>query len=333
MPKPKRWTVGVTHLVKPPFEPELEAFDGNAEIVWFESRDAHDYATDDLRRLDAMLVWTPVIDAATVRTLTNCRILVRYGVGYDRIDLDALAASGIAFSNNPEYGPEDVADTALAMILALQRRIVEHDCRARTYRDEWQENHLSPLRHSKQSCVGIVGLGRIGSSVSLRLKPFGYRVTAYDPYVSNGMFRALDVQRAHSLEELVEQADVLTLHCPLTDETRGMIDDTLLAKTKPGLIFVNTARGGLIANLGLVESGLRSGQLAAAGLDVLPQEPPADHALIRAWREQADWLRGRLLITPHNAFYSDHSFAECRYNAACTARLFLEQQVHRNRVE
>ena len=96
----------------------------------------------------------------------------------------------------------------MAMLLALQRRIVEHDCRARGYRDGWQENHLSPMRHSKRSRVGIVGLGRIGSSLSLRLKPFGYRVMAYDPYVSNGMYRALDVERASSLAELVSQVDV-----------------------------------------------------------------------------------------------------------------------------
>lgn len=332
MTKPQHWTVGVTHLVKPPFDPELEAFDGHADIVWFDSANAADYAADDLQRLDAMLVWTPAIDASTIAQLTRCRIMVRYGVGYDKIDLDALARRGIAFSNNPEYGPEDVADTAMAMILALQRRIVEHDARARTYGAQWQENHLSPMRHSRHSCAGIVGLGRIGSSLALRLKPFGYRVLAYDPYLSSGMFRALGVERADSLAELVAQADLLSMHCPLTDETRGMIDGELLAQAKPGLIFVNTARGGLIESLDLVESALRSGQLAAAGLDVLPQEPPAEHSLIRAWRERETWLLGRLLVTPHNAFYSDYAFAECRFNAARTARLYLEQQLHRNPV-
>ena len=328
----KRWTIGITHLIKPPFDAELKAFNQQADIVYFSGLDARDYDAAEMRRLDAMLVWTPAIDESIAAKLEECKILVRYGVGYDKIDLAALAQQGIAFSNNPEYGPEDVADTAMAMLLALQRRIVEHDCRARTYRDGWQENHLSPMRHSRHCRVGIVGLGRIGSSLSLRLKPFGYKVMAYDPYVSNGMYRALDVERATSLAELLSQVDILSMHCPLTAETRGMINAQTLAAAEPGLIFVNTARGPLIDNLDVIETGLRSGQLAAAGLDVLPEEPPLDHPLIAAWRESADWLQGRLLITPHNAFYSDYAFAECRFNAAQTARLFLEDNVHRNAV-
>ncbi len=124
----------------------------------------------------------------------------------------------------------------------------------------------------------------------------------------------------------------MSMHCPLTDETRAMIDADVMAQARPGLIFVNTARGGLIESLALVESALRDGRLGAAGLDVLPEEPPADHSLIRAWREREAWLQGRLLIKPHNAFYSDRAFAECRFNAARTARLFLEQGIHRNSV-
>ncbi|MDH3858164.1 MAG: NAD(P)-binding domain-containing protein, partial [Gammaproteobacteria bacterium] len=256
----------------------------------------------------------------------------RYGVGYDKIDIATLERRGIVFSNNPEYGPEDVADTAMAMLLSLQRRIPEHDTKARGYTDSWQENHLAPTLHSKNACVGIVGLGRIGTSLGLRLKPFGYRILAYDPYLSNGMFRALQVERADSLAELVERVDILSLHCPLTDETRGMMNEAMFALARPGLIFINTARGGLIDNLDGIESALRSGQIAAAGLDVLPSEPPAEHPLIIAWREHAEWLQGRLLITPHNAFYSNHSMAECRYNAAQTACLMLEKNVHRNAV-
>lgn len=329
----KRWTIGITHLIKPPFDPEQAAFSNHADIVYFDTRDETAFAHSQLNQLDAMLVWTPAITETTIRHLERCKILVRYGVGYDKIDLDALTQRGIAFSNNPEYGPEDVADTAMAMLLTLQRRILEHDIKARGYIDSWQENHLAPVRHSKNCRVGIVGLGRIGTSLSLRLKPFGYQLVAYDPYLSNGVFRALDVERADSLAQLIAQADIISLHCPLTEETRGMIDGALLEGAKPGLIFINTARGGLIDSLDVIEAGLRSGQLAGAGLDVLPEEPPSDHPLIIAWRENTDWLQGRLLITPHNAFYSDHSMAECRYNAAQTARLFLDENIHRNAVK
>ena len=328
----KKWTVGVTHLIRPPFDAEQQAFFNKADIIYFDTRDENQFDKSDLEKLDAFLVWTPSIGIQTIKHLKKCKILVRYGVGYDKISLNILSENNIAFSNNPEYGPEDVADTAMALLLALQRRIVEHDNRSRNYDVTWQENHLAPVKHSKNMTLGIVGLGRIGTSMSLRLKAFGYRVIGYDPYISNGMFRAIGIERAESLSKLSDQIDALSMHCPLTDETRGMINNEFLAQVKPGLIFINTARGPLVSDLDVIESNLRSGQLSAVGLDVLPVEPPNNHSLIRAWREHADWLTGRLLITPHNAFYSDHSMHECRLNAAQTAKLFLENSIHRNSV-
>jgi len=328
----KKWTVGVTHLIRPPFDAEQQAFFNKADIIYFDTRDENQFDKSDLEKLDAFLVWTPSIGIQTIKHLKKCKILVRYGVGYDKISLNILSENNIAFSNNPEYGPEDVADTAMALLLALQRRIVEHDNRSRNYDVTWQENHLAPVKHSKNMTLGIVGLGRIGTSMSLRLKAFGYRVIGYDPYISNGMFRAIGIERAESLSGLSDQIDALSMHCPLTDETRGMINNEFLAQVKPGLIFINTARGPLVSDLDVIESNLRSGQLSAVGLDVLPLEPPNNHSLIRAWREHADWLTGRLLITPHNAFYSDHSMHECRLNAAQTAKLFLENSIHRNSV-
>lgn len=328
----KRWTIGITHLVKPPFTPESTAFDGEAEFIHFDQRDESGFDPAMLRKLDAFLVWTPAITGATRRHLERCRILVRYGVGYDKVDIDELGRGNIAFSNNPEYGPEDVADTALSMILPLQRRVLEHDRRARGYGSRWQENLLTPTRQLRHATVGVVGVGRIGLSVVNRLRPFGCRVLGYDPYLSNGMFRAMAVERVNDLRELAARCDVLTLHCPLTAETRGMINQELLAAARPGLVLVNTARGKLVDGLDTIEHGLRTGRLAGVGLDVLPEEPPAPHALLDAWRNDEDYLRGRLLINPHTAFYSDESFAECRQQAAVTARLFLEDGVHRNAV-
>jgi D-3-phosphoglycerate dehydrogenase len=118
----------------------------------------------------------------------------------------------------------------------------------------------------------------------------------------------------------------------LTEETKGMINAQVVNEAEPGLIFVNTARGMLIESLDLIEQSLKSGQMAAAGLDVLPVEPPQSHSLIDAWRNHEEWLKGRLIITPHNAFYSDYSMYEARYNAAETARLFLQENKHRNAV-
>ena len=328
----KIWNIGITHLVKPPFDPEAAAFKSNAKFHFFDSRNEENFDHELLRKLDAFLVWTTGITQQTIDNLKKGRILVRYGVGFDKIDISALNHAGIAFSNNPEYGPEDVADTAMALLLALQRKILQHDIGCRGYQGSWQENHLSPVHHSRTTTVGVVGVGRIGTSVINRLKPFGYKILGYDPDVSNGMFRALGIERVHSVEELLANVDAITLHCPLTDETRGLINGQSLAAARPGLILVNTARGKLVSDLDVIELGLKSGQLAAVGLDVLPDEPPMDHSLIKAWRDQADWLKGRMYITPHNAFYSDNSMYECRFNAAETARLFLEQQIHRNSI-
>jgi phosphoglycerate dehydrogenase-like enzyme len=328
----ERWTVGVTHLIEPPFEPETQAFDGKANFVHFPSRDENKFSPTALPDLDAFLVWTPSINEVTISRLTKCRIIVRYGVGYDKIDLPGLEGAGIAFSNNPEYGPEDVADTAMGMILTLQRRLMQHDALAKSYSDTWQENHLTPMLHSPSTTVGIIGLGRIGTSVARRLAPFGYKVVAYDPYISNGMFRALQVERIASLKELIERVDVLTLHCPLTAETESMINRELLEQAKPGVLLINTARGKLIASLDEVEHYLRTGKIGGIGLDVLPEEPPGSHPLIDAWRQEEAWTRGRVIITPHNAFFSNHSMNECRFAAAETARLFLEEGIHRNGV-
>ncbi|MBT3430357.1 MAG: C-terminal binding protein, partial [Proteobacteria bacterium] len=159
-----------------------------------------------------------------------------------------------------------------------------------------------------------------------------YKVVAYDPYISNGMFRALQVERIAALEELVERVDVLTLHCPLTAETESMIDRQVLDRAKPGLLLVNTARGKLISSLDTIEHCLRNGQIGGVGLDALPEEPPGPHPLIEAWRQDEDWTKGRVIITPHNAFFSDDSMYECRFAAAETARLFLEEGIQRNRV-
>ena len=332
MSENREWVIGVTHLIKPPFDPETNAFRGNVRFIHFPNTDEREFFRDSLSELDGFLVWTPSIGAQTIRHLVKCQIIFRYGVGYDKIDLSALNTAGIAFSNNPEYGPEDVADTAMGLILALQRRLIEHDLLAKTYTSTWQENHLTPMLHSPKAKVGIVGLGRIGTSVARRLSPFGYKTLAYDPYVSNGMFRALQVERASCLQELIEEVDVLTLHCPLTGETDSMINGDLLKGAKRGLLLVNTARGNLIDSLDTLEEGLVSGRIGGVGLDVLPEEPPGSHRLIKAWRRGEDWTLGRIIITPHNAFFSDHSMNECRFAAAETARLFLEDDIHRNRI-
>ena len=331
-PATKRWRVGITNRSTPPFVFEDRGFRGAAEFVYLDTSRESDFAAENLRDLDALLIWSPTLGEATIGHLEACRIVVRYGVGYDRIDIAALNRAGIAFSNNPDYGVTEVAETAVSMILALQRRILLHDWRARSYRETWQGNQIRPTRRIGETTVGLIGVGRIGGCACRMLSGLGFRVIGYDPYIPAGSEKVLGFERVHDLQELVSRADVVSLHCPLTEETRGMVDERFVAAMKPHAILVNTARGALIADLDCIERALRSGRLFGAGLDALVEEPPQDEPLIRAWRAGEDWLQGRVIINPHVAFYSDEAWDELRFKAAETAWLYLEKNIHRNRI-
>ncbi len=328
----RKYVVGITdHMIG---EPDLEAdvLGGDVEIDFFASTDETSFAPGRLARLDALMVWGARLGPRSIAHLARCKGVVRYGVGYEKIDRAALAAAGIPFANNPDYGTEEVADHALAMILSLHRRLWEHDAHARGYASGWQVHSLKPLSRSNKATVGVVGVGRIGTAVVNRLKPFGFRILAYDPGQPPGHEKAIGYERADRLEDLLSQSDVVTLHCPATQETRGLLDADGLSRLKPGAIVVNTARGELIDDLGALETALRSGHLAAAAIDTLVKEPPGDHPLLTAWRNREDWLAGRLVITPHNAFYSDHAAVEMRRNAAKTVRILLDEGKLRNQV-
>ena len=327
----KKYVVGITdHMIGSP-DLEAEVLGDDVEIDFFAINDEASFAPDRLERLDALMVWGARLGLKSIAHLTRCRGVVRYGVGYEKIDLAALARAGIPFANNPDYGTEEVADHALAMILSLHRRLWEHDARARDYTSGWQVHSLKPLSRSNRATVGVVGVGLIGTAVVNRLKPFGFRILGYDPCQPPGHEKAIGYERMER-DELLAQSDIVTLHCPANAQTRGMLDAEGLAKLKPGAIVVNTARGELIEDLDALEAALRSGHLAAAAIDTLVKEPPGDHPLLSAWRGREDWLAGRLVITPHNAFYSDHAAIEIRRNAAKTVRILLDEGKLRNQV-
>ena len=328
----RRWIVGITDHIVPPADIEQEAFP-EADLRFLPDWHAGDEARRAWQEADALLVWHWVVDGETAGLLDRCRIVVRYGVGYDLVDVGALAARGIPFCNTPDYGTEEVADAACGMILAIQRQLLAYDRACRRYDQGWQENLLHPQRRTCKQTVGVVGVGRIGTALVNRLKPFGYRILGYDPYKPSGHEKAVGYERTESLEDLLVEADIVTIHCPLTEETRGMIDAGFFGRMKPGSALVNTARGRILADLDCLEDALRSGHLAYAALDVLPDEPPEDHPLLAAWREDAEWLRGRLLITPHVAYYSEEGWHEMRYKAARTARMCLVDGRLRNLVE
>lgn len=270
---------------------------------------------------DAILAWHEVhISDDIIARLRSCRVIVRIGTGFDNIDIESAGRHDIPVCNVPDYGTGDVADHALALILALARGIVAYDAAAMAGRWDWDA--AGRLRRLDGTVCGIVGLGRIGTATALRAKAFGMRVLYYDPYKDAGYDKALGIERVWSLGALLERSDVVTLHTPLTAETRRMADASFFARLKHDAIFINVARGPCV-DLDALHDALRSGRLRGAGLDVLPEEPPASHPMIEAWRQRESWIAGRLVITPHAAFYNRESYTEMRRKAAEEARRVL----------
>jgi lactate dehydrogenase-like 2-hydroxyacid dehydrogenase len=258
--------------------------------------------------------------------MENCRIFVTPKVGFDNIDVKAWAELGVPVCNVPDYGTQEVADHAMALMLSLMKGITFHTRELKQDpRGLWRPA-LNPYGKRLSVCVcGIVGLGRIGTATALRAKAFGMDVVMYDPYRENGAELSLGIRRAQSLEELFGQCDVVSLHLPLSDETEKMINAEVLSSSKPGLVLINTARGPIIDLDGL-EQALRADHIAAVGLDVLPEEPAnPDHPLIKAWAADEEWVNHRLLLTPHSAFFTPESVYDMRYKGGEVAVNYLGQ--------
>jgi lactate dehydrogenase-like 2-hydroxyacid dehydrogenase len=266
------------------------------------------------------------ITAASVAAMTKARLVVQSGVGFNHIDVAACAAAGIPVCNTPDYGTREVADHAIALMLTLIRGTAAFDARLRTRPETWSTFALAlpPIRRLGDLTFGVIGLGRIGLAAARRARAFDLTVAFHDPHLEPGYELAVGMRRYETLDELLAAADVVSVHCPLTEATTRLIDDRAVAAMKPGAVLINTARGGVV-DLDAVERGLRSGKLGAAGLDVLPQEPPdRSHPLLAAWARSEPWLEARLVVTPHAAFYTPQSLADMRRLAATAIRQYFE---------
>jgi phosphoglycerate dehydrogenase-like enzyme len=284
------------------------------------------------RRADALIVYYGVpIDRAVVDRLERCRIVVRAGVGYDQIDVAACGARGIPVCNVPDYGTTEVADHAIALMLGLSRGLVSYHTRLiGDPRAGWHWLGPPLVRRLRGARFGVVGLGRIGTATARRARALDMLVGFYDPYLPDGAELGLGFERAASLGNLLAASDVVSLHCPLTPETANMIDADTLATMRRDALLINTARGGLI-DIAALETALRAGRLGGAGLDVLPAEPPDPaHPLLQALARREPWLDGRLLLTPHVAWFSEAGRADLRRKSAETARDYLTRGQLRN---
>ena len=281
---------------------------------------------------EVLLVWHAHIDEDYLKKTPNLRAVQRYGVGYDSLDLACLKARGILACNNPDYGTDEVSDTAIAMIMNIARGVSLYDADARKYHSDWQE-HVNPsLRRISETVMGVVGAGRIGGSVLLKARALRFQTVFYDPYKERGHEKMLGAKRVETLEALLALADIVSIHCPLNAETKGMVNEGFLNAMKTGASFVNTARGGIVAHTDLLYNALKERKLNHCALDVLVNEPPCDELLVNAWRENEDFLRGRLLINPHTSYYSQEAYKEIRTNAARNALRLYRSETPYNRL-
>jgi phosphoglycerate dehydrogenase-like enzyme len=308
----------------------IERQTAGGDVDW-DIRRAHslgELSHESLGACDALVAWHEMkIDAAFVSALRRCRIIVRAGVGFDHIDLAAAAAAGIPVCNTPDYGTSEVADHAIGLMLALRRGIVSYHQNLVADPVGGFDYTRAPLvRRLRGRTFGVVGLGRIGVAAAIRAKAFGM-------YVSRGSEIAVGVDRVESLKGLLGVSDVVSLHCPLTDETREMINAATIVQMKRDAILINTARGAIVEIRALVDA-LRNGDIAGAGIDVLPIEPPPrDDALAIAYRNRAEPMVGeRLIVTPHAAWSSPESVSDARRLAVETAMLYLREGKLRNLV-
>ena len=266
---------------------------------------------------DGLIVQYGKIGRQVINSSKNLKLIARYGVGVDIVDVDFATSRAIQVTNVPaDYCLNEVADHALAFLLSLNRQLFSYNSAVRHGDWKWQSG--APVHRLADSTVGIVGFGRIGQAIAQRVKPFGSTVIASDPYASPHVFIDAGVEQT-TLENLLKNSDYVVLQTPLTEETRGIIGEDQIKIMKPGAYLINTARGPLVDTTA-VDSAIRSGLIRGVGLDDLPEEPAKQNNWIA---EDPLFEHSEAIITPHAAYYSEESILFCRRWAASEAVRFF----------
>ncbi len=288
--------------------------------------------SDEIVDADAILVWHARLTKFTLKKLSNCKLIVKYGTGYDNINVQDCRNFNIPLCNTPDYGVEEVADTTVALILNSIRQIKYYDSFSKRIKSGWQNSSELELKRTNKHKLGIIGCGRIGTAVSQRMKPFGLDIGFYDPFKPSGYEKAIGVKRFETLEELIKFSSVITIHTPLNSETRSLINKDLINQFNENTILVNTSRGPVIDSLESIYEGLINNKISFIGLDVLPEEPPSNkEKLIKKWKEERE-ISERIIINPHSAYYSLDSWPEMREKASMNAKNYILSGILKNRV-
>jgi D-3-phosphoglycerate dehydrogenase len=268
---------------------------------------------------DALLATYAKITAEMIRQMRRCRIISRFGIGVDNVDIAAATAAGIVVTKVPDYCIDEVSDHAMALLLALVRKIPSAN--AQVHAGRWEMQAVVPIHRLRGSVLGLVGFGRIPQLVAPKAKSFGLRVVAYDPYIPQETFSRAGVEGV-DFPQLLQISDYVSIHSPLLPETTGMFNAEVFRQMKPTAYLINTARGPIVDEAALARA-LDAGQLAGAALDVMPQEPPSGSPLLG---------RNNVIITPHTSFYSEESLVDLQTKAAEEVVRVLKGQAPRNPV-
>jgi len=246
------------------------------------------------RAADGALVTYAKITEEMIRQMTRCRVISRFGIGVDNVDIPAATRAGIVVTRVPDYCIDEVSDHAMAMLLAVVRKIPLAN--ARTQSGAWEMPAVVPIHRLRGSVLGLVGFGRIPQLVAPKAKAFGIQVIAFDPYLPETVFQREGVRRVE-FDELVKVSDYISIHTPLMPETHHLFNADVFSKMKPTAYLVNTARGPIVDEAALANA-LDRKQLAGAALDVMEKEPPSGSPLLG---------RNNVILTPHTSFYSEDS--------------------------
>ena len=268
---------------------------------------------------DALLVTYAKITAEMIGAMKKCRVISRFGIGVDNVDIDAATSAGIVVTKVPDYCIDEVSDHAMALLLALVRKIPASN--AQVHEGRWEMKAVVPIHRLRGTVLGLVGFGRIPQLVAPKAQAFGMRVIAHDPFAPADVLAGHGVE-AVAFDELLRQSDYVSIHTPLVPETRNLFSRDVFRKMKPGAYLVNTARGPIVDEAALAEA-LDQGHLGGAALDVMPQEPPVNSPLVG---------RPDILITPHTSFYSEESLLELQRKAAEEVVAVLSGRAPRNAV-
>jgi D-3-phosphoglycerate dehydrogenase len=250
------------------------------------------------------------IDASVLEAFPNLEFISVHGIGVDMVDVEAATERGIPVFNTPEYCLEEVTTHTMGLILACERRICQYDDDVEA--GGWDYELGGPITRLSTKTVGVVGLGAIGVEVVRRLAGFGVDIVGYDPYVSEAEMRQEGVEKV-AFETLCERSDVVTVHTPLTESTRHLLDASAFESMGPGVTFVNAARGGIVDHDALYDA-LNDGTVAYAGLDVLETEPPDDDRFTEL---------DNVIVTPHAAWYSEDALTELQRTAGENVAEFI----------